>query len=290
MMRHQPVLLKEVIETLKPKRGDFIIDGTVDGGGHLASILERISPNGKCLAVDWDREILIRTKKRIRAKLQIYWVNDNFKNLPKILANKNLPKADGLLLDLGFSSEQIHLSGRGFSFRKDEPLLMTYSDKQKPLYQWLKELSEKQLAGVIKEYGEERFAERIAQAVKKNMPVKTSGALAKIITQAVPSPYRHQRLHPATRTFMALRILVNKEMENLKSTLTDLTKIVGKKGRIVIISFHSLEDRLVKNAFKKMAATGQAILLTKKPLRPAFQEIKINPAARSAKLRAIQLN
>lgn len=299
-MYHIPVLLKEVIEILEPKPEKFIIDATVDGGGHLGSILEKMKPKGKILALDWDQEILNRTKNRIerelqisKSKIQIYWVNDNFSNLAQILADKNLPQADGLLIDLGISKEQICLSDRGFSFNPsaaDEPLLMTYSDKQKPLYQWLEELPEKQLADIIRNYGEERFAKSIARAIKKNLPIRTSGALVKIINQAVPSFYKHQRLHPATKTFMALRIFVNEEMENLSKILNSLTAIVKKNGRVIIISFHSLEDRLVKNAFKEMTIAGQAILLTKKPLRPTAQEIRINPAARSAKLRAIQLN
>jgi len=289
-MIHRPVLLNEVIEVLAPKAGEFFIDGTIDGGGHALAILEKLGPTGKLLGLDWDEKLILEAKKRLPKK-GVKLINDNFKNLAEILKKNHLPKADGLLLDLGFSLWHLEKSQRGFSFQikeKDEPLIMTYSLSQKPLWQWLKELKINQLAEIIKKFGQERYAFRLAKMIKKNPP-KTTSALVKIIKTALPKNWKHQRLHPATKTFLALRIFVNQELENLEIVLSKLEDIVKSGGRVAIISFNSLEDRLVKNAFKKLVKNQKGLLINKKPILPTLQEIKANPSCRSARLRAIKI-
>lgn len=295
-MAHLPVLLNEVIEILRPKQGEFFIDGTMGNAGHAVGILEKIGPQGKLLGVDWDKNAIERLKiERLSAKggKNVILVNDNYANLPEILKRNNLPKADGLLLDLGISSEQLENSGCGFSFSarggqaNDEPLLMTYSLKEKPAYQWLEELKGFELAKIIKDFGEERYASRIARAIKKNLPIKTSRRLAEIVSESVPKNYERGRIHPATRTFQALRIFVNRELENLKDVLSKTTEILNPGGRLAVISFHSLEDRIVKNVFRELVKDSSAEILTKKPIRPSAEEILNNPRSRSAKLRAL---
>jgi 16S rRNA (cytosine1402-N4)-methyltransferase len=292
---HKPVLLSEVIEILDPKLGDFFIDGTVDGGGHALAILERIGSNGIFLGIDWDGELLKQFKfkiesagRRTKFESNIILVNDNYKNMKKILKENNLGKAAGILLDLGFSSEQLEFSGRGFSFRKDEPLLMTYSTSMRPAYEWLKRLNVRALTKIIREFGEEHFAERIARAIKNNLPIATSKKLANVIAAAVPKFYERGRIHPATRTFQALRIFVNQELDNLRSFLADLPSLMNQNGRAAIISFNSLEDRIVKQSFRDFAKAGVAEILTKKPIIPSPKEIRENPRSRSAKLRSIK--
>lgn len=295
---HLPVLLKEVLEVLNPQPGEFFIDGTLGQGGHAQEIIKKISPNGIFLGIDWDKSALEKFKLlTTHYQLQTIVETANYAAIPEILENHHLPKADGLLLDLGFSSEQIESAswrtGRGFSFRNPpaggEPLLMTYSNKEKPVSVWLNKLSVKELENIIRNYGEERYAGRIAKAIKSRLPITTSGKLTAIIVSAVPKNYERGRIHPATRTFQALRIFVNRELENLQSILKSIPEIMAANGRVAIISFHSLEDRLVKIAFKKLSQEKKAILLTKKPMVVTPEEIKNNPRSRSAKLRAIIL-
>lgn len=269
---HKPVLLKESLEMLDPKPGEFFIDATYGSGGHSRAIKEKIGHFGKLLAIDWEK------------------TGENYADLPLILIKKGLPKADGLIADLGFSSEQLS-SGRGFSFLKDEPLLMTYGAEEKPVKQIIRELAEEELADIIYKYGEERFSRQIAKEIKKrgrSKPIETTGELVKAILNAVPKSYA-SRVHPATRTFMALRIYANRELENLEILLGNLPHILKPGGRAAIISFHSLEDRIVKKYFKNLEKVGQIKILTKKPIVPTREEIKTNPRARSAKLRAVQI-
>lgn len=297
---HKPVLLNEIVSLLDPKPGEFFIDGTFGAGGHSKAILEKIGPTGKLLAMDWDKNVFKEyrtqnTEDRMQNTGFKFYVG-NYADLPEILKELKLPKADGFLLDLGFSSDQLEHSGRGFSFRKDEPLLMTYSDQRKPVSQLLIELPEQEIADLIKNYGEERFAKKIAAAIKARMkknPITTSGDLAEIIKMAVPKNYERGRIHPATRTFQALRIYANQELENLERLLKNLLEVVGPGGRVAIISFHSLEDRLVKNYFRDYAMgkakVGQLKIITPKPIVAGGAEIAANPRARSAKLRAAQI-
>lgn len=216
-------------------------------------------------------------------------MNANYADLPEILKENNLPKADGLLLDLGFSSAQLEKSGRGFSFLRNEILDMRYELKKGGLTaaEIINSLSEKELADVIFKYGEEGFARKIAKKIieeRKQKRILTTFDLVNAVKKTV---FGNKLPLAITRTFQAVRIYVNKELENLESILKNLQKIVKPKGRVAIISFHSLEDRLVKNCFKKLAKEGKAEILTKKPIRPSEGEIKRNPRSRSAKLRAI---
>ncbi len=289
-MSHQPVLLEEVIKVLDPKSGEFFIDGTLGGGGHAKEIINKIEPNGKFLGVDWDETAIEKFRSSVIShRSSVILVNDNYKNIPMILKEKKFKKADGLLLDLGFSSEHLESSERGFSFLRDEPLFMTYSKETKPAYRVLSEESEFNLKQIIKEFGEERFAGRIAKAIKKNLPILTSGKLAAVVASVVPKNYERGRIHPATRTFQALRIFVNRELESLKTVLEEIPLILNPGGRLAVISFHSLEDRVVKNRFRDLKNEGLAELLTKKPITAEAEEVRLNPRSRSAKLRAMKL-
>lgn len=279
---HIPVLLKEVIEILNPKPGEFFIDGTVGSGGHAAEIIKRIGSKGKFLGIDWDENNLN----------DLISVHGNFADLPQILKEKKLDKADGLLLDLGMSSEQLEHSGRGFSFMRDEPLIMKYNRESASLTaaEVLNSFGGKELAEIFWKYSEERFSRRIARKIieeRKKKRILTTFDLVEVIKKAVPKNYEKGRIHPATRVFQALRIYINQELENLEKLLKNLDKILKPKGRVAIISFHSLEDRLIKNYFREMAKQGKAEILTKKPFRPSLEEIQKNPRSRSAKLRVL---
>jgi 16S rRNA (cytosine1402-N4)-methyltransferase len=295
-MSHRSVLLKEVLEYLDPHVGDFIIDGTIDGGGHARAILEKILPSGKLLGVDLDPSMVASGKWKMVNGKSLVLVHGNYADLPKILSQEKMPLADGLLLDLGFSSEQLVTSGRGFSFSeatKDEPLLMTYDDSREPVRDILRRLSEEKLANIIYELGGERRSRQIAKAIKdhgRRKPIMTVGEFAEVIRGALPKTYEHGRIDSATRTFQALRIYANGELENLKNILQDIGAVIAPNGRVAIITFHSLEDRIVKLAFQTMAKEKTAELLTKKPISASREEIKENPRARSAKLRAIKLS
>ncbi len=292
---HVPVLLKEVLQYIDPKPGDFLIDGTVDGGGHAEAIVKKIMPGGMFLGVDWDREMIeAREAHRTYGRRERY-VRGNYADLPAILEREKLGKADGLFLDLGFSSEQLARSGRGFSFGEDaqgEPLIMTYDDTRPPVSEILRGLREEELANIIFEFGGERFSRRIARAIKEHgrkNPIATSGELAGIVRSAVPKHYERGRIDPATRTFQAMRIVANDELGNLQSVLHHLTEILKPGGRVVIVTFHSLEDRIVKQSFQGLAREQKMEILTKKPLAASREEVMQNPRSRSAKLRAARV-
>lgn len=317
-MTHIPVLQKEVLEYLDPKPNENFIDATIDGGGHTAAILKKIGPRGKVLGIEVDSEIYEILRRRIVEfpisdfqfpKNRLVIVNNNYVNLKEIVEKLNFKPVKGILLDLGMSSWHLEESGRGFSFQRDEPLDMRYAHKipnseiqneltaEKIINEWPKYEIEK----ILKEYGEERFAKRIAKKIieeRRAGPIKTTLQLVEIIKKAIPRAYQHQRIsrsktfgllgsrHFATRTFQALRIAVNNELNNLKKVLPQTLEVLEKGGRLIIISFHSLEDRLVKKFFKDFSKSGALEILTKKPVRPSYLEIKNNPRSRSAKLRA----
>lgn len=290
-MAHIPVLLNEVMEILKPQKGEFLIDGTFGAGGHSEKILEAVGETGKLLAFDWDEKAGARNKFILEKKNFIF-ANVNYANAKEFLREKKIPKADGLLLDLGFSSDQLEDSGRGFSFKKDEPLVMSYGNNELTAYEVVNSYPEEKLAEIIKNLGEERFSGRIARVIVENRKkdsIKTSLQLAQIIKSAVPRSYEKGRIDPATRTFQALRIYVNGELDNIKKILNDLPEIVKSGGRVAVISFHSLEDRLVKNIFRDMKKAGIADLINKKIISASRDEILNNPRSRSAKLRGIIL-
>ncbi|PIR87144.1 MAG: 16S rRNA (cytosine(1402)-N(4))-methyltransferase [Candidatus Harrisonbacteria bacterium CG10_big_fil_rev_8_21_14_0_10_49_15] len=297
---HVPVLLQSCLQVLAPKPGDFFIDGTLGAGGHAREVIERIQPGGIFLGVDRDPAAVAKFRSSLEGT---YYALDkllveqgSYAELPGLLSRLDLPRADGLLLDLGFSSEQIgdgDLAGRGFSFGTDEPLLMTYDPSQPALRNVLPELSETELARIITEYGEERYAARIAKSIaqmaKKGGGIQTTSQLVAAIKEAVPAGYERGRIHPATRTFQALRIYINQELAQLENLLDSLEAVMRPGSRVAIISFHSLEDRIVKNKFRELAHADQGELLTKKPITATEEEILRNPRSRSAKLRAIRL-
>lgn len=292
---HQPVLLKEVMTFLDPKPGDHIVDGTVDGGGHAESIVTKIMPGGKFLGLDFDETMLAACKARIGDREEVFLHHGNYADLPSIITEERFGEADGLLLDLGFSSEQLARSGRGFSFGDSaagEPLLMTYDDSRRPVRDILRTMSEKEIADIIFEFGGERFSRRIARAIaerEKRRPIMLAGELADIVRNALPGGYERGRIDPATRTFQALRIYANDELGSLERILGSLGGVLKPGGRAVIISFHSLEDRIVKHAFQALAKEKKAEILTKKPIAASPGEIKENPRSRSAKLRAVRM-
>lgn len=287
---HIPVMMNEVIRALSPQKGEFMIDGTIGGGGHASEIVRLISPGGTFLGVDRDPTVIKRIKI-ISTEIDLILVSGNYADLPEILVNRNLPLADGLLLDLGFSSNQLN-EGRGFSFQKDEPLLMTYSDEDEPLYRILRRLSKDDLKEIISISGE-RYAKVIAEAIwkaERKNPIGTTGELVEIISSVLPPHYERGRIHQATRTFLSFRIYANKELQSIEKIIDSLPKVIKPGGRVAIITFQSLEDKIVKNKFKEMAKNGTLSLFTKKPISPEYSEIKINPKARSAKLRAAKIN
>jgi 16S rRNA (cytosine1402-N4)-methyltransferase len=289
-MTHTPVLLEEVKNALDVRPGDFVVDGTVDGGGHAKAFLPLLGPKGKLLGLDLDKGMLAETKKRLSGK-NVLLLAGNYADLREILRKEKFGKADKLLLDLGFSSEQL-VSGRGFSFAREareEPLLMTYREGDVPVRDILRRVKEQDLADIIYRYGEERYSRRIAKAIKTAKKIETAGELADIVRGCLPRGYERGRLDPATRTFQALRIYANRELDNLEKILNELTEVVAAGGRAAIISFHSLEDRLVKKKFREMKTAGTAELLNKKPVEASREEARNNPRSRSAKLRAIKI-
>ena len=284
---HLPVLQKEVIEYLDPKPNENFIDCTFGLGGHALTILEKIGPEGKVLGIELDRELYNQLKEKCsRWNLQqrLILVNDSYSNLKEIVKRENFKKVSGILFDLGFSSWHLAESKRGFSFLRDEILDMRYNPKnpltaEKILNDWPRQKIEK----ILREYGEEKFNKRIAKGIvetRKLKSIKTTFQLVAVIKKATPSWYHHRRIHPATRTFQALRIAVNDELNNLKKALPQALEVLEKGGKLVVISFHSLEDRIVKKFFSENLK-----VLTKKPIRPSLEEIKINPSSRSARLR-----
>lgn len=288
---HIPVLLEETISLLELKAGDVVIDCTYGGGGHAARILEEIGPTGHLLAIDWNEHAIRGCAERYEHDPRVTCAVGNFKDIREILRIAMFPEPDAMLLDLGLSSDELEHSGRGFSFQEEEPLIMTYNDSEEPVGELLRKMSEDDLKTVIRTYGEERYAGRIARAIKeagRRKPIETAGELARIVAKAAPRSGR-ERINPATRTFMALRIFANGELDNVKSGIDAAPAILASGGRLAAISFHSLEDRIVKHAFRDMARLQGAMILTKKPLTAGNEECARNPRARSAKLRAIKL-
>ncbi len=285
---HTPVLLNEVIYYLNCKKGASYIDCTFGRGGHSKEILSLIGEEGRLIAIDWDKSN-IEFGKRNFPYSNIFFFNKNFIELKQCLKRLNIDKVDGVLFDLGFCLEQIEDEKRGFSFLKEGPLDMRYClDIQEDAFYIVNTYSEQMLYRIIKDFGEERWAKKIARIIiseRKMYPITTTSHLVSLIKKAIPRKYWHSKLHIATKTFQALRITVNKELDNLKIGLLEALSILKRGGRIVVISFHSLEDRIVKNTFKQFQEKGFTIL-TKKPVVPSLKEKKQNPHSRSAKLRA----
>ncbi len=290
---HTPVLKKEVLQYLNPGQNENFIDGTIGEGGHTRLILEKNIPDGKVLGIDLD-PAQIETAKWMMAdyKDRLILENNSYVNLKEITERKNFAPVNGILLDVGMSSVHLQISERGFSFQIDQSLDMRYSDKENLLTaeKIINEWSQKDLEKIIEEYGEEKFAKKISEKIveeRKKGRIKSTFGLVKIIKEIIPARFQKGKIHCATRTFQALRIAVNGELENLERVLPIALSILKKEGRLVVISFHSLEDRIVKNFFNKKAKEGLIKILTKKPITAEPAEIAKNPRARSAKLRAI---
>lgn len=290
---HVPVMCREVIEYLAPFAGGCFLDGTLGLAGHSLLIAERLGPRGHLIGVDKDRAALSLAKEKLsgfKGKLDL--VQGDFGSFDSVLKTLGLKAVDGMLFDLGISSFQLDDPKRGFSFRSEGPLDMRM-DQDDPLTakDMVNTLGEEDLANIIFNYGEERFSRRIAKAIiqyRSRKPVETTQELEEIIFTSVPLSYRRQKIHPATRTFQAIRIAVNRELESLKMTMEKCADHLKVGGRIGVIAFHSLEDRMVKDRFRKLSKSGIVSLVTKKPLRPGEDEVRVNPRARSARFRVAE--
>jgi 16S rRNA (cytosine1402-N4)-methyltransferase len=294
-MSHIPVLLHETVDALECKPGAFIIDGTMNGGGHAREIISRIMPGGLFLGIDWDGTVLEKTSGELKEQFAqhaqgLHFAASNYRDASKAIAAESLPQADGMMVDLGFSSWQIDNPDRGFSFQKEGILDMRYDTSSgTPAYEIVNRYSQEDLADIIWRYGEERQSRRIAKAIVESrvrVPIVRTTQLADCIARVMP---RRGKIHPATRTFQALRIYVNHELENVEALLPTAQACLKKGGRLAVISFHSLEDRIIKNAFRAAAAEGKGRIITKKPIAPTREECIANPRSRSAKLRVLEI-
>jgi 16S rRNA (cytosine1402-N4)-methyltransferase len=288
---HEPVMVAETVALLAPARGGLFVDCTVGLGGHSRALLE--AGASRILGLDRDPDALRLAREALAAwGTRVELVHADYRDLARVLDERGIRGVDGALADLGVSSLQLDAEGRGFSFRRDEPLDMRMDRSQGPMAaELLEDVEEEELADVIFTHGEERFSRRIARAIveyRRSAPITTTGQLAQIVRRAVPHR-GYQRIDPATRTFQALRIWVNRELENLDGFLAEAARRLLGGARLAVITFHSLEDRIVKHTFRALAAAEAALrILTKRPLVPGEAEVERNPRARSAKLRAIE--
>ena len=285
MFGHTPVLAAEVIQFLEPRPGGHFIDATVGAGGHSRAILQYTAPDGKLLAIDQDESALTQTKEELASFApRLLFVHSNFRHIAELAAANGFSECNGVLADIGISSMMVEDPSRGFSFMHEGPLDMRM-DRTQPLTaaDVLNTHSEKDIAGILYNYGEERRSRPIARSIVRARPLQTTADLVRAIERVTGGP-RYGRIHPATRTFQALRILVNDELRNLEIFLDSSMGVVRSGGRIVVITFHSLEDRIVKQKFRAPAVPGR--VLTKKVVTASEEELRRNPRARSAKLRA----
>ncbi len=300
---HKPVLLSKAVEALQAQHGKRYVDCTLGSGGHASAILEKILPDGQLLGIDADPEAINMAKTRLADYTgSTIIINDNFANLETICRENNFLPVHGILFDLGLSSTQLEVSERGFSFQHDGPLDMRFSPIQElTAADIVNNLHEDKLSQIIKTYGEERYSKRIARYIIKNRPISSTLQLASVVEKAIGS--RHGKIHPATRTFMALRIAANRELENLAIALKQTVNCLDHRGRLVVISYHSLEDRIVKQ-FMIRESKGcicpsdtpicqcghipSLKIVSKKAITPSLTEIKLNSRSRSAKLRVAE--
>ena len=295
-MTHISVLKDESIDGLAIKKGDIIIDGTLGGGGHTYEMIKRWGPSIKIIGFDLDLDAKDRTLNLISdTPSDFTFINSGFQDIDKVLKDMSIEKVDGILLDLGISSFQLEVAGRGFSFLKDEPLLMTMkkepTDEDLTARDIVNTWEEESIADIIYGFGEEKFSRIIAKKIveaRREKEINTTFELVKIIEDAVGRRYKGLRIHPATRTFQALRIATNSELSNLEKVIEKGFNCLKSGGRMSIISFHSLEDRIVKKAFVSLREKGLANILTKKPIIPSEDELRLNPRARSSKLRLLE--
>jgi len=304
---HQPGFLREVLSYLDLKQGDIIFDGTLGGAGHTIAIIKDIAPTGMVIGVDLCSQALSTATSRLKNyRDNIVLVKDNFSNIKTILGNLEIEEVDGILLDLGLSSFQIEKSGKGFSYIRDEKLDMRFGDKGKSAYEVVNSYSEEKLREIFYKYGQEKWSRVIAANIvkqRKKGGIETTSRLAEIVKSSIPQTQRHKRGHPAKRIFQAIRIEVNSELENLQKGIEDGFDVLKKGGRMVVISYHSLEDRIVKDKFLNFSgrctcppglpvcscgAREKGKILTRKAVKPWEEEISRNPRAKSAKLRAVE--
>lgn len=305
---HTPVLREEVIEYLQCSRGGTFVDATAGEGGHTLEIL-RASQQSRVIGIDWDGEIIERARERVAGYPgRVTLVNDDFVHLPQILNGLGIERVDGLLFDLGVSTFHFHEEGRGFSIQKDGPLDMRMDrGRELTASSIVNHFPLGDIEEILRRYGEERWATRIARAIgeeRRQGRIETTGELAGIVSRVIPRRYHPQRVHPATKTFLALRIAVNEELKRIEAALNEVPPLLTRGGRVCVISFHSLEDRIVKRTLKRMEGTctcpptlPQCVcgrrekvlrVITKKPLTPRPEEVKDNPRSRSAKLRVAE--
>lgn len=302
--KHISVLLEECIDALNIKEDGIYVDCTLGGAGHSNEILKKLSSKGRLIGIDQDLDALNAAKERLKNYENVTFVHNNFYNIKEILEELKIEKIDGVLMDLGVSSYQLDEAERGFSYMKDAPLDMRMNRENSfSAYNVVNDYSEEELSDVIKSFGEEKFAKRIANFIINRRPINTTLELADIITAAIPAKFRREGGHPAKRTFQAIRIEVNKELTILNKTIEDAVEALNKDGRIAIITFHSLEDRIVKIKFKElqdpctcpkelpMCVCGKTPiikLISKKPIEPSLEEKDLNSRSKSAKLRVAE--
>ena len=284
---HIPVMTSEVLEFLNLKMDGVYIDGTIGTGGHTNEILSNLSSRAKVIGLDRDSDALEISKKRlINFKKQISLHHSSYHHISNIMKLNNISKVDGILLDLGLSSMQLNTKNRGFSFQKNDRIDMRFDQSSgETANELIKRLTQEQLADIIFEFGEERRSRRIAKSIKKSNMLITTNDLTDAIRKSTPP---HQRNKTLARVYQAIRIAVNNEIEKLKNFLEIFLHHLDSKGRLVIISYHSIEDRLVKNFFRQLKLDNKANILTKKPLTPSTKEIQSNRRSRSAKIRALE--
>ena len=304
---HVSVLLNECLEGLNIKENGIYVDGTLGGAGHSSEILKRLSKEGRLIGIDQDTDALKAAKERLKDYSNVTFVHSNFSNIENVLNNLNIDGVDGILMDLGVSSYQLDEGERGFSYMKDAPLDMRMNrENDFSAYNVVNEYSEEDLYRIIRDYGEEKFAKRIASFIVENRQeknIETTLELVEIIKNAIPAKARREGPHPAKRTFQAIRIEVNSELSILNKTIEDGVEKLNKGGRMAIITFHSLEDRIVKNKFRDLAVScrcpkefpvcvcgekAKVIIISRKAIEPTKEEVEINPRSRSAKLRVIE--
>lgn len=304
---HVSVLLNECIENLNIKPDGIYVDGTIGGAGHSLEIVKKLSEKGMLIGIDRDEEALAVAKERLKEFNNVKYVHDNHDNIDEIIKNLNIKGVDGILLDLGVSSYQIDEKTRGFTYMNDGPLDMRMDKSQKLTAEYIvNNYKEQDLARIIFEYGEEKFSRKIARNIceyRKNKKIETTGELVKIIEKSIPGKFREKNSHPAKRTFQAIRIEVNNEIEPLYNTIKNSITALNTKGRLCVITFHSLEDRMVKKAY--VDAEGKCTcpkdlpycvcgnvslgkIITKKPILPTEKEMQENSRSRSAKLRVFE--
>lgn len=290
---HIPVMLTEALDYLNLRQGNIIVDATIGTGGHTLKILEHILPGGRLIGIDKDLESLAIAKERLHNFSDASeLVHGNFMDIDDILKKLNLKKIDGILFDLGLSSFQLGDPKRGFSFQYEGPLDMRL-DRTSFIsaYDLINNLNQDELSSLLWNFGQERWHNRIAHLLVKERekhPVTTTLELKDIVIRAIPYKYKYYRIHPATRTFLGIRIAVNRELETLQIAINKAIEFLNKSARICAISFHSLEDRIVKLSFRRLASQGLIKIITPKPKRPKPEEVKENPLCRSAKLRVAQ--